>query len=438
MNTATEQHKLDFAPPEEQRSLQLELLRTHLEYLQHKSPYYRAMFRRAGFYPRAFSNLEQLEDLPLTSKSDLCNYNEAFLAIDPQEVVDICQTSGTTGDPVTVWQSEHDLQRLAYNEALAFRAAGVKSTDRVLVGAALDRVFIAGLAYFLGLRRLGATIIRAGSGQPALVAELIRRQHPNVLIGVPSLMLALARQFQEQGQSPAALGVEKIICIGEPVRGTDLELSPLGQALTQRWGAQVLGTYASTEMATAFADCTSACGGHVLPELVYVEIVDTDGKPLPPGETGEVVVTPLQMRATPLLRYRTGDMACLYAKRCACGRTSPRLGPIVGRREQMLKCHGTTLFPAAISNVLAGIEAIHGHYIEVRSSFDLSDSIRVVAGCADSDLSSETVADMIRARTRVKPEVVLVTPREVQGKILHPEKRKPVTFFDYRTPHGAQ
>jgi len=433
MNTATEQYKLDFSTPEEQHRLQLQLLCTHLEYLQQHSPYYSRMFDGLGFNPRDFTALEQLQELPLTSKSDLCCCNDAFLAVDPIEVVDICQTSGTTGDPVTLWQSEHDLERLAYNESLAFRAAGLKPTDRVLIGAALDRVFIAGLAYFLGLRRIGATIIRAGSGQPALVAELIRRQYPNVLIGVPSLILALGRQFQEQGKNPAALGIEKVICIGEPVRGTDLKLSPLGQVLAQQWGAQVLGTYASTEMATAFADCTSGCGGHVLPELIYAEIVDADGKPLPPGEIGEVVVTPLQMRATPLLRYRTGDMARMHSERCACGRTSARLGPIVGRREQMLKCHGTTLFPAAISNVLAGIKAVQGHYIEVHSSFDLCDSIRVVVGCRDSTLTADIVADMIRARTRVKPEVILVSPAEVQRKILCPEKRKPVTFFDYRT-----
>lgn len=433
MNTATERHKLDFAPPEEQHRVQLHLLRRQLEYLQQRSPYYRRMFARLGFDAYAFSALEQLHSLPFTAKGDLGTHNHEFLAVDPLEIVDICQTSGTTGEPVTLWQNEHDLERLAYNESLAFHAAGVKPADRVLVGAALDRVFIAGLAYFLGLRRLGAGIVRAGSGQPALVAELIRRQHPNVLVGVPSLMLTLARQFQEQGQDPATLGIEKIICIGEPVRSSDLALSPLGQTLAQQWGAQVLGTYASTEMATAFADCTSGCGGHVLPELIYPEIVDADGNPMPPGEVGEVVVTPLQTQATPLLRYRTGDMACMYTAPCACGRRTPRLGPIVGRREQMLKCHGTTLFPAAISNVLAGIEAVQGHYIEVHSSFNLCDSIRVVVGCHDSSLTSAAVAALIGARTRVKPEVVLVSPQEVQRKILRPEKRKPVTFFDYRT-----
>ncbi|MDD2557750.1 MAG: AMP-binding protein [Desulfuromonadaceae bacterium] len=433
MNTATEQRQLDYACLAEQQTLQLHLLKQHLHYLEQYSPYYRNLFGKIGFNSADFSNLAQLAELPFTTKSELGAHNPDFLAVDPAEVVDICETSGTTGEPVTLWQNEHDLQRLAYNECVSFRAAGLKATDRILVGAALDRVFIAGLAYFLGLRRLGATVIRAGSGQPALVAELIRRQRPNVLIGVPSLLLTLARQYRERGDDPAALGIEKVICIGEPVRKQTLELSPLGEALQQQWGAQILGTYASTEMATAFTDCTSACGGHVVPELVYVEIVDAEGNAVPHGCVGEVVATPLQNQATPLLRYRTGDMASMHIEPCLCGRLTPRLGPIVGRRAQMLKCRGTTLFPAAIDNALAGIEGVMGHYVEVRNDYDLCDRVRVVVGCRDSTLSAEFIAGRIGACTRVKPEVVLVSPLEIQRMILRPEKRKPVTFFDYRS-----
>ncbi|MDY0212893.1 MAG: AMP-binding protein [Desulfuromonadaceae bacterium] len=437
MNTATEQRQLDFACLAKQQTLQLHLLKLHLRYLEQYSPYYSNLFAGIGFKSADFSSLDQLAELPFTTKSDLGAFNSDFLAIDPTQIVDICETSGTTGEPVTLWQNEHDLQRLAYNECVAFRAAGLKATDRILVGAALDRVFIAGLAYFLGLRRLGASVIRAGSGQPALVAELIRRQHPNVLIGVPSLLLTLARQYRERGEDPAALGIEKVICIGEPVRTQTLELSPLGEALRQQWGAQILGTYASTEMATAFADCTSACGGHVVPELIYVEIVDAEGNAVSPGNVGEVVATPLQNQATPLLRYRTGDMACMYTEPCPCGRLTPRLGPIVGRRAQMLKYHGTTLFPAAIGNALAGIEGIQGYYVEVYNDFDLCDRIRVVVGCRDSTLSAEFVAERIGACTRVKPEVILISPQELQHKILRPERRKPVTFFDYRSDAKA-
>ena len=417
---------------------QLTLLRRHLDYLQQNSPYYRELFRQHDFSPADLISWQDLSQLPLTGKGDLAKNNRDFLAVAEGQIVDICQTSGTTGEPVTLWQTESDLQRLSRNEQLALMAAGITRSDRVLIGAALDRVFIAGLAYFLGLRRIGATTIRAGSGQPALVAELICRQRPNVLVGVPSLLLMVARHLQQSGEAPEKLGIDKLICIGEPIRNEDLTISLLGRALQESWTAQLFGTYASTEIATAFTDCPMGCGGHLLPELAVAEIIDAQGDPVGSGVAGEVVVTPLGVEGTPLLRYRTGDIAQLHLDPCDCGRQTPRLGPILGRRAQMLKCRGTTLFPATISRALEGISAVRGHYLEVSSAFDLSDQLKLVIGCADPSLSATTVSELIVAKTRVKPEVVLVTPEEIRKKTIRPELRKPVTFFDYRKNHQEQ
>ena len=425
-------HTISFAEQVNRDHRQLERLRAHLDWMQQASPWYRELFGRLGIKPTDVRSLDDLKHFPLTGKDDLAEYNREFLAVALTDVVDICQTSGTTGAPVTVWQTERDLQRLACNESLALTTAGISCNDRVLIGAALDRGFMAGLAYFLGLRQIGATSLRLGSGQPALVAEAVRTHRPNVLLGVPSLLLALARKMKSQGIDPAALGVEKLICIGEPVRSQDLGLSALGAALHESWGGSVLGTYASTEMATSFADCTSGRGGHLLPELVAVEIVDDSGSPVPDGEAGEVVATPLGVEGTPLLRYRTGDIARLHTTPCACGRLTPRLGPILGRRAQMLKVRGVTLFPAAIGHVLQGLTGIEGYYIEVEEEFDLSDRVRVVAGCASSELTPDRVAAEIAGKLRVRPEVVLVSPEEILDRTVTPERRKPQIFFDNR------
>jgi phenylacetate-CoA ligase len=188
-------------------------------------------------------------------------------------------------------------------------------------------------------------------------------------------------------------------------------------------------------MATAFTDCSNGCGGHLLSELIIVEILDNAGDPVAVGETGEIVVTPLGIEGTPLLRYRTGDIAQLHIDPCACGRETPRLGPILGRRAQMLKCRGTTLFPPAVSAILQQIDNVQGHYLEVFSEYDLSDRLRVVVGC-DGNLNAAAVAEQIVAKTRVKPEVVLVSPAEIRKKTLQPKMRKPVTFFDYRDKKG--
>ena len=417
-----------FSEPSVIADRQLALLQRHLETLQQTSPWYCEL----NIDRQEVRSLDDLRYLPLTSKDDLAGNNDAFRAVSPEQVVDICQTSGTTGEPVTIWQTENDLQRLALNEYLAFSATGISRRDKVLIGAALDRGFMAGLAYFFGLRRIGATSIRVGSGQPALVAEAIEKQQPNVLVGVPSLFLGLARRMQGGGLEPASCGVDKLVCIGEPVRNPDLTLSPLGAALAEAWDADIFGTYASTEMATSFTDCPSGCGGHLLPELIAVEIVDEQGAPLPAGTTGEVVVTPFGIEGTPLLRYRTGDIAALHTDPCSCGRRTPRLGPVIGRKSQMLKVRGTTLFPAAIGNVSTRILRVVNQDLEGDKQNARTDPLRVVVGTSDADLTAEYLASEIAGKTRVRPEVVLASPEDILQKTVRPDRRKPITFFDYR------
>lgn len=430
---ATAEIDFEYGLPGNIRLRQDLLLREHLRYLAATSPFYRRRFAENGIDAATITGCGDLPHLPLTGKEDLAREEEAFICVPPQEIADVCLTSGTTGRPVAMLQSAADLQRLAYNEELSFRAAGIRPGERVLIAAAIDRCFMAGLAYFIGLQRLGATTVRAGSSSLPILAELVRSQRPSAIVGVPTLMLALATRLRADGFDPARCGVTNLIGIGEPMRREDLSLSPLGERLTAAWGgARICATYASTEMATTFADCVCGRGGHLHPELMVVEIVDEDGRPLPPGMTGEVVATPLQVTGMPLLRFRTGDLAALHVEPCPCGRNTPRLGPVVGRKAQMLKVRGTTLFPPAIAEVLQELPTVRGHYLEVSAEFDLSDRLRVVVGSDDPQLKAEDVAERIAARTRVKPEVTIIPSAEVQRKIIVEEKRKPVTFFDLR------
>jgi phenylacetate-CoA ligase len=414
-------------------ALQDDLLRRHIGYLAVHSPFYRSMFAELGVRPEDISRSGDLAQLPFTCKSDLENRHGEFLAVGQEEIVDICLTSGTTGKSVAMLQSSSDLERLAYNEELSFRAAGFSSADRVLLAVATDRCFMAGLAYFLGLTRIKATVLRGGSGNALLTIELIKNYHPSALVGVPSLLLNVGEKLKHEGIEPAGLGIKRIVCIGEPVRGQDFALSPLGERLRELWRCQIFGTYASTEMATSFTDCTEGTGGHLLPELIVLEIVDEAGALVPAGSYGEVVVTPLGVTGMPLLRFKTGDIATLHVEPCSCGRNTHRLGPVSGRKSQMLKCLGTTVYPPAIFTVLQGLSGVRGYYVEAESEFALSDRIRVVVGSNDPTLSASFVAERIAASIRVKPDVVIVSPEEILKVTIRDDKRKPVTFFDHRT-----
>jgi phenylacetate-CoA ligase len=444
--------QIAFASEETLAACTNRLLTRHVQYCYEHSRFYRQRFHAAGLKPQDIRCVADLCRLPVTTKADLAEHGKGspthnsalggpseLLCVPQCQVVDVCQTSGTTGAPVSLLQTEQDLQRLAYNEQSCFLAAGLTAQDRVLIACALDRCFMAGLAYFEGLRRIGATAIRAGAGNPGVLGEAILLHRPSAIIGVPSMLLEAGRHLHQRGIDVPGLGVGKLICIGEPVRDVDLSLSALGQRLRDVWAAQVLGTYASTEMATSFTECAEGRGGgHVLPDLIAVEILDEAGRPVPPGEPGEVVATPLQVTGMPLLRLSTGDIAALLTDPCPCGRNTYRLGPVRGRKAQMLKVRGTTLYPTDIFAVLQSLEGVRNYCLEVHQDHELSDRVRVIVGLGEgARLTEGEISDRIRGRVRVKLEVVLTPMEEIRKRTVVEGRRKPVLLFDYRAQPKA-
>jgi len=388
----------------------------------------------AGVKPADIREPDDLTALPFTSKADLETWSPELLCVPDAQIVDLCQTSGTTGAPVVLAQTEHDLQRLGYNEMRSLSVAGVGAPDRVMIACALGRCFMAGIAYFEGARKLGCRTIRAGSGSPTMLAEMIRLHCPTVIVGVPSQILEAAEVLSTGGLPTRQHSVRKIIAIGEPIRSPELELLPLGRRLVERWDAQVLGTYASTEMATAFPECEGGKGGgHIHPDLIVVELIGVDQKPVPPGMPGEVVATPLQVTGMPLLRLRTGDLAVRLTDTCPCGYATDRLGPVIGRQKQMLKIRGTTVYPQAIFSVLQGIAEVSNYFLEVYSEFDQSDKVRLTVGTVpDAAVTEAEIAERIRSRIRVLIEVIITDAESVTQRTLGSGKRKPQLFFDLR------
>lgn len=424
---------LDFSSPESIRDVQAKLLSSHVSYTARYSPYYKALFGKLSIDPSSIKNPGDLTRIPPVTKTELTLHNNEFLAVNENAIADICLTSATTGDrPTVIYQSSDDIKRLAYNEEAAFKMIGIDSNDRIMVCAAIDRCFMAGLAYYLGGLNLGSTMIRAGSGSPAQQWELIKTTGPTVLVGVPSLIRKLGHFALEQGYDPKSMGIKKIVAIGEPIRSADLNLLPVPAEVESTWGARLFSTYASTEMATAFCECEKGQGGHLRPELVILEILDDEGNPLPSGEKGEVTVTPLGIKGMPLMRFRTGDISFIIEEPCPCGRNTPRLGPIIGRKNQMLKLKGTTIFPSTILSALDSLKGIEGAYIEARKNDDDTDRVLLHVSLSNPSVTVKMIVDHIRAKARVVPEIFIIDDKELNKKIFPPEKRKKTTFFDYR------
>ncbi len=150
---------IEFKSAEEIKSFQEGLLKDALRYLQANSKYYRRMFEKCHIDVDRIKTIEDLQKIPFTEKKDLQLFNEEFLCVPREKVIDYITTSGTMGDPVTFGCTEKDLQRLAYNEKKSFECAGVGPGSIVQLMVTLDKRFMAGLAYFLGIRELGAGVI---------------------------------------------------------------------------------------------------------------------------------------------------------------------------------------------------------------------------------------------------------------------------------------
>ncbi len=386
------------------------------------SPFYRELFRGVNGVPR-------LEELPTVDKKILSERNLDFLCVPRERIVEIVTTSGTTGQPLLWMLTESDLQRLASNETISFGCVGLTAQDTVLVAVAMDRCFMAGLAYWLGLRELGCGVLRVGAASPMSVLEMIARAQPTAIVGVPSFLRLVADKARETGFNLAGSFVKKAVCIGEPVRDGAFKLNASGRAIADAWDAKIFATYGVTELANSFCECAAGTGGHLHPEQLHVEILDDHARPVADGDVGEIVATTFGVEAMPLIRYRTGDCAAIFRAPCACGRTTPRLGPILGRKNQKLKFKGASLFPSTLATVLEETAGVEGFVIVARKESELSDSIEVLFHGA---ARVEVLRDALQARAKIAPQVRMATREEIETLQLPPQARKRRTFVDLR------
>lgn len=408
-------------------------LKKLLQYINQNSPFYKRLFTANAIDISTINSISDLQKIPFTTKEDLQQHNNDFICVPPAQIIDYVTTSGTLGTPVTIALTNHDLDRLAYNECNSFQITGGTNNDIYQLMTTIDRRFMAGLAYFLGARKLGAGIIRVGNGIPQLQWDTIQRVSPTVIICVPSFILKLIEYAELNGIDYKNSSVKKAICIGEPIRNEDFSLNTLGQKILEKWNLQLFSTYASSEMAAAFTECSVGNGGHLQPDLLIAEIINENNQPVQYGDAGELAITTLGVQGMPLLRFKTGDICRLHTEPCACGRTTPRISPVLGRKKQMIKYKGTTLYPGALYDILDTIEQVKNYQVEVYTNTIGTDEIRIKIGCHTySETLEKEIKDHFRAKLRVAPTLQFESIENL-NKLIHIEtSRKPVKFIDNR------
>ena len=431
---------MDWIPEIERQSqadiiaLQERKLREVLAYVNEHSQFYKQLFEQHHIRIEDIKTLPDLRKLPTTCKDDLQRNNDAFRCVPKSAIVDYASTSGTLGTPVTFGLTDKDLERLAYNEAISLACAGIKKGDVVQLMTTIDRRFMAGLAYFLGIRKLGASIIRVGAGIPELQWDSIRAYEPKYLIAVPSFLLKMIEYAEKNGIDYLSSSVKGVVCIGEALRNQDFTPTLLTQKITEKWkGLQLYSTYASTEMSTTFTECEYQQGGHHHPELIITEVLDDEGNPVPDGQSGELTITTLDVEAMPLVRFRTGDIVTMHTTTCKCGRNTARVSPVLGRKQQMIKYKGTTLYPPVLMDLLTNFEEIEHYLIEINTNSILTDEILIKIGTkVPSENLKERISNHFRAKIRVVPKIEFCDIAVLEQQIYPLGSRKPMKFVDKR------
>lgn len=354
------QPELETLSRERLEKLQDERLRFVVGYVYERVPFYRQRLDEAGVDPKAFGGLKNLHKLPFTRKDHLReNYPFGLFAVPREEVARIHASSGTTGKPTVVGYTKKDLQVFAEVVARSLAAAGARP-GMMLHNAYGYGLFTGGLGLHGGAEALGMTVVPVSGGMTERQVMLIQDFRPEVISCTPSYAQTLAEEFRKRGVSPEALSLEYAVLGAEPwTEAIRKQVDEgLGVRSTNIYGlSEIIGPGVANECVE------ERQGSHIWEDHFLPEVVDPDtGEPLPEGKVGVLVLTNLTKEAMPLLRYWTGDLTFLTYEPCACGRTHVRMGPILGRTDDMLIIRGVNVYPTQVEAVLLGIPEVVPYY----------------------------------------------------------------------------
>jgi len=324
-------------------------LHDQLTYLEAGSP----------FYAERIRGRRELHELPFLTKDELRASQQReppfgeHLCASPEDLVRLHVTSGTTGEPVAIGLTRRDHEANSAVGGEAFRIAGLLPTDTVAhcLNCAL---YAGGIADHMAIEASGATVVPVGVGQSKRLLDLIPRLGITAIFGTLSFPAYLAKRAADQGLDPTALGLRHIVTAGEPGAG----LAAVREEIQALWDVTVTDTFGMSDVwSTMAGECGHSDGLHLTTQdHALLEVIDPHtAEPLPLEDSveGELVWTHLRREASPLLRYRSSDLATVWTAPCACGRTSPRIR-IGGRRDDMLRVQAVNVYPQAIGELLDG------------------------------------------------------------------------------------
>jgi phenylacetate-coenzyme A ligase PaaK-like adenylate-forming protein len=383
--------------------------------------------RKAGVESGAEVTLDDLAELPTTSKQDLWeHYPFGMLAVPREHVVAMHGSSGTGGRPTLVAYTRGDLELWAAMCARALVACGARP-DSIVHNAYGYGLFTGGLGIHQGAIALGATVVPVSGGFTQRQITLLRDLRPDILACTPSYAVYLGEALRDAGVDRNEISLRAGLFGAEPwsdaLRAQIEELLPC-KAMDIYGLSEVIGPGVACE-------CIEGQSGlHVNEDHFLVETLDPDsGRPTADGVPGDLTFTTPTKKALPLLRYRTGDIAALHRSPCHCGRTLVRMSKVTGRVDDMLVVRGVNVYPSEIEAVLLAHPGVAPHYLVVVDRRTAAtrllvacevDGASIPGGTAAAENVADALADALLQRLGVHADVVVVpagtVPRTEMGK----------------------
>ncbi len=427
--------KIDTLSDIDIKKTQFQLLKAQIEYVWKKSRFYQKKFKAAGIAPQDIKALKDIENIPFTTKDELRSFNDDFICVPNEKVVDIGATTGTTGNPILLPATMKDVKRLRETYKRSFDAIGITRDDIVQLSVAFDQLFPIGVTADATLKEIGATVVRMGPGNTKRQIEIMKRIRSTIIFASPDYMFTLAETAQEMGFDPRKdFYLRKGLFHGHPLFDGNNQPTTLAKKIEEIWGIESFSCYGSMEMFSGAFDCTFHCGYHSHPDWLYLEIINpATGRVLEDGSEGELVATTLMREAIPVIRYRQGDVTRIATDRCGCGKTSPRIMSITGRASHMLKIKGTAVYPQQIEEMLLQEPEIANYAIEAYKDKNDCDAIKIMVGLQEpNDKVLERIKRNLKARMRVTPALEVLSPQEILKIWYSKGSRKPQKILDLR------
>lgn len=413
---------------DQRAELQGRRLHRVVDYVYHNTPFYRDKMQALGLEPGDINCIEDIVKLPFTTKQDLRdNYPFGLQAAPKSEIVRVHASTGTTGNPTIVGYTRKDIGIWSEIVARSMTAFGLTRNDIFSVAYGYG-MFTGGLGTHYGVENLGATVLPASTGNGEKHARLIHDLGITGIACTPSYALHLAEIIEKMGYGKDDLKLR----IG--AFGAEPWTENMRREIENRLGLKAYNIYGLSEIMGPGVsyECEMQNGSHINDDHFFPEIVDPKTlEPVGCDTVGELVFTTLTKEGMPLLRYRTRDLCSFMSGECACGRTSVRMGRIIGRSDDMLIIRGINVFPSQIESVILALPEFEPQYILVAERIGNLDSLQVQVEVRPEFFTDDVrtieslqrkLADKIRSVIAVNASVRVLFPGSIersQGKGNH-------------------